>query len=129
MFFGIVRNERESLFGRLFFLLSSIPRLYGTRMIDTIREYLAHEFECDVFDGSDAAGDTPDRVLTFTFRRVTHTVVVTGDILRHPPRNIVAFLTDRDSTLADVVVMAAGRPVVVEPTGFRVFETPASGDL
>lgn len=95
-------------------------------MIDTIREYLADEFECDVFDGSDAADDTTDRVLKFTFRRVTHTVVVTGAVLNQPPRDIVAFLTDRDNTLADVVMMAAGRPVVVEPSGFRVLETPTS---
>lgn len=126
MFFGIFRNGRESFSGRLFFLLSLVSRQYGTPMIDMIREYLANEFEGDVFDSSDAAGDTTDRVLTFTFRRVTHTVVVTGAILRQPPRDIVAFLTDRDTTLADIVMMATGQPVIVEPSGFRVLETPIS---
>jgi len=93
-------------------------------MIDIIREYLADEFECDVFDGSDAADDTGDHVLVFTFRHVTHTVVVSGALLRQPPGNMTVFLTDRDNTLADVVMMAEGRPVVVEPTGFRVAEIP-----
>lgn len=129
MFFGIFRNGRESFLGRLFFLLSSISQRYGTPMIETIREYLADEFECEVYDGSDAAGDTTDRVLTFTFRHVAHTVVVTGAVLNEPTRDIVAFLTDRDTTLADVVMLAAGKPVVVEPSGFRVPEIPTPQDL
>lgn len=92
-------------------------------MIETIREYLADEFESDVFDGSDAGDVTADRVLTFTFRRVTRTVVVTSAVLQKPPRDLVEFLSDREPTLADVVMMAEDRPVIVEQTGFRVLDT------
>jgi len=95
-------------------------------MLETIRKYLADEFECDVFDGSDTADDSTDRVLNFTFRRIRHTVVVTNAVLLLPPRDVLSFLTDRESALAEVVMMAEGHPVVVESTGFRIFETAVS---
>lgn len=92
-------------------------------MLETIREYLAHEFECDVFDSSDAAGDAADRVLTFTFRRVTYTVVVSAALLQRPPRDVHAFLTDGETALAEAVMMSDGLPVVIDPAGFRILET------
>lgn len=97
-------------------------------MIETIREYLAHEFECDVFDSSNAAGDTADQILSFTFRRVTYTVVVSAAALQRPPRNVLAFLADRETPLAEVVMMSDGLPVIVEPTGFRILETATAVD-
>lgn len=89
-------------------------------MIDTIREYLSEEFECDV--NVDQAAGSGDRRLTFSFHGTTYTVIVSGVLLADPPKDLIAFLTEPEDTLADVVMMAEGVPVLVDSTGFRILD-------
>ena len=96
-------------------------------MIDRIREYLEDEFECDVavspVEEADTGAQIDDQCLSFTFRGTAHTILVTAATLRQPPQDVTAFLTDREETLADFVVLADGQTVVVRPTGFSIAES------